>query len=310
MFLSDQDLTTAISAGRTNPRFWEHAAAVADAKAWHIGLDRPTRIGGTREYPPEQIEWYLNHSLRDFGILTNGRLWRLVPRVLGPTKPRFQTFLEVDLPALLESLTPAGEQLNLNLTGAERDDFLRFYLLFSPAGFASTAERKPLIQRAVDGSSEYSLGVGEELKDRVFEALRLCVEGFLSHSGNELNPEEDLRGCQEHSLVFLYRLLFIMYAEDRGLLPYRINRTYTNNRSLARHRDEIAARLDQISCGLRIPDYPHDETDLWGDLKDLFDLIDRGHKTYGVHAYNGGLFDLEADSFLVKNKLPDFYLVD
>ena len=35
-----------------------------------------------------------------------------------------------------------------------------------------------------------------------------------------------------------------MYAEDRGLLPYRRNQTYTNNRSLARHRDDIAARLD------------------------------------------------------------------
>ena len=105
LFLSDDDLTAAINAGRTSQDFWKHAAAVADAKAWHVSLDRPTRVGGAREYPPEQIEWYLNHSLRDFGILTNGRLWRLVPRVLGPAKPRFQTYLEVDLQALLESLT-------------------------------------------------------------------------------------------------------------------------------------------------------------------------------------------------------------
>lgn len=93
LFLTDDDLTAAINVGRTSPHFWEHAAAVADAKAWHISLDRPTRIGGTREYPPEQIEWYLNHSLRDFGILTNGRLWRLVPRILGPSKPRFRRTL-------------------------------------------------------------------------------------------------------------------------------------------------------------------------------------------------------------------------
>ena len=219
LFLSDDDLTAAINAGRTSQDFWKHAAAVADAKAWHVSLDRPTRVGGAREYPPEQIEWYLNHSLRDFGILTNGRLWRLVPRVLGPAKPRFQTYLEVDLQALLESLTPAGGRLELDPSGPEFDDFLCFYLLFSPVGLASTAERKPLIQRAVDGSSEYSIGVGEELKDRVFEALRLCVEGFLSHHENALDPKQDLRACQEHSLIFLYRLLFIMYAEDRGLLP-------------------------------------------------------------------------------------------
>ena len=308
LFLSDDDLTAAINAGRTSQDFWEHAAAVADAKAWHISLDRPTRVGGAREYPPEQIEWYLNHSLRDFGILTNGRLWRLVPRELGPAKPRFQTYLEVDLQALLESLTPAGGQLELGPSGPEFDDFLRFYLLFSPVGLASTAERKPLVQRAVDGSSEYSIGVGEELKGRVFEALRLCVEGFLSHRENALDPKQHLRACQEHSLIFLYRLLFIMYAEDRGLLPYRRNHTYTNNRSLARHRDDIAARLDQVSRGLLSTDYPRDDTALWDDLQDLFDLIDRGHRRYGVQAYNGGLFDLEVDTFLARKKLPDWYL--
>jgi len=309
LFLTDENLTSAVKAGRTNPDFWEHATAVADAKAWHVSLDRPTRVGGAREYPPEQIEWYLNHSLRDFGILTNGRLWRLVPRVLGPSKPRFQTYLEIDLPALLDSLTPAGGQLQLSPTGSEREDFLRFYLLFSPFGFAEPDERKPLIQRAVEGSSEYSLGVGEELKDRVFEAQRMCIEGFINYEPNGLDPERDLRICQEHSLIFLYRLLFIMYAEDRGLLPYRLNQIYTNNRSLARHRDDIAVRLDQVSRGLTGTDYPRDRTDLWNDLQDLFDLIDRGHRRYGVQAYNGGLFDLEADSFLAENALPDWYLV-
>ncbi|MCY4500321.1 MAG: hypothetical protein OXE57_02000 [Alphaproteobacteria bacterium] len=36
LFLSDEDLTGAINAGRTNQDFWEHAVAVADAKAWHV----------------------------------------------------------------------------------------------------------------------------------------------------------------------------------------------------------------------------------------------------------------------------------
>lgn len=308
LFVSDDDLTAAINAGRTSPDFWEHATAVADAKAWHVSLDRPTRVSGAREYPPEQIEWYLHHSLRDFGILTNGRLWRLVPRVLSPAKPRFQTYLEVDLQALLESLTPDRGRLDLGPSGRPFDDFFRFYLLFSPVGLVSTDERKSLIQRAIDGSSEYSIGVGEELKDRVFEALRLCVEGFISHRENALDPEKDLSVCQERSLIFLYRLLFIMYAEDRGLLPYRRNQTYTNNRSLARHRDEIATRLDRFRRGLPSMDYSRDGTALWNDLQDLFDLVDRGHRRYGVHAYNGGLFDLEADTFLAEKKLPDWYL--
>ena len=90
--------------------------------------------------------------------------------------------------------------------------------------------RRPISTNfATRPSSEYSVGVGEELKDRVFEALRLCIEGFIKHGPNNLDPSRDLRECQEHSLIFLYRLLFIMYAEDRGLLPYRLNQPYTNN---------------------------------------------------------------------------------
>jgi hypothetical protein len=308
LFLTDDALHAALNAGRTSPDFWPHASAVADAKAWHISLDRPIREGANREYPPEQIEWYLNHSLRDYGILTNGRLWRLVPRVLGPTKPRFQTYVEVDLPSLLASLVPASGQLELGPSGRGFDDFLRFYLLFSPVGFAAFKGRKPLLDRAVAGSSEYSLGVGEELKERVFEGLRLCVEGFIKHAPNGLEPARDLRTCQEHSFIFLYRLLFIMYAEDRGLLPYRINQTYTNNRALARHRDDVAVRLDQVDRGFRAVDFSHDKTDLWADLQDLFDLIDRGHRSYGVQAYNGGLFDRDTDSFLSKKVLSDWYL--
>lgn len=308
LFLDDAGLDAAIAAGRRDPDFWSHGAAVADAKAWHVSLDRPVREGSRREYPPEQIEWYLNRSLRYYGILTNGRLWRLVPRTLGPAKPRFETYLEIDLPALLDGLMPANDQLELGPGGAELDTFLRFFLLFSPLGFAETEGRKPLLARAVEGSSEYSLGVGEELKDRVFEALRLCVEGFIKHAPNDLDPSRDLQDCQEHSLIFLYRLLFVMYGEDRGLLPYRINQTYTNNRSLARHRDDVAVRLDQIARGLALDDYPRETIALWEHLQDLFDLIDRGHQRYGVQAYNGGLFDLEADSFLAERVLSDWYL--
>ena len=57
LFATDAKLEDALQVGRTNPDFWLHATMVADAKAWHISLDRPQRIGSRREYPPEQIEW-------------------------------------------------------------------------------------------------------------------------------------------------------------------------------------------------------------------------------------------------------------
>ena len=180
------------------------------------------------------------------------------------------------------------------------DDFLRFYLFFSPAGFREVEGRPPLVRRARLGSGEYRLGVGEGLKDRIFEALRLCIDGFLRYAPNGLSPADDLQAARDAGFVLLYRLLFVLYAEDRGLLPYRRNDPYTKNRSLGRFRDDVAAesrsgfaRLDPAATGY------------WQDLKALFALIDDGGARYGVPAYNGGLFDPDRHPFLEANALPD-----
>ena len=304
LFLNDEALDAALVSGRNSPDFWKYPTLVADAKAWHVSLDRPNTVNNKREYPPEQIESYLNLSRLDFGVLTNGRLWRMVPREYSLQQRRFQTYLELDLQQLLESWSSSpslAEQFALF------DEFFRFYLFFSPVAFREVDGRKTLLERVVEGSSEYRLGVGEGLKDRAFEALRLCIEGLLARPENDLDPARDLELCREQSFILLYRLLFIMYAEDRRLLPYKLNRTYTNNRSLGRRRDEIAGTLDRALEG-RGADYPHDSTALWSDLLDLFDLVDRGHRTYGVPAYNGGLFDAEAHAFLTEKQISDFYM--
>jgi len=300
LFADDAALDRALDAGHTNSGFWPNATLVADAKAWHVSLDRPTGRGSSREYPPEQIEWYLDRSRLDFGILTNGRLWRLIPREVTGRRPRFKTYLEVDLPHLLDALAKVKQP---TLSGEEFNDLRRFFLFFSPMAFSTENVGTSLIWRAIQGSAEYSIGVGEDLKERVFEALRICIEGFLSVPENQLNPEYDLELCKSQSLILLYRLLFIMFAEDRSLLPYRVNRTYTRNRSLARHRDQIASRLDARDE----EEYSSAEFSLWDDVTDLFDLIENGHGTYGVPAY-GGLFDAEQSDFLATKRIPDSHL--
>ncbi len=312
LFLDDEALDAALAVERTSPDFWRTPIVVADAKAWHIPLNRPSVVNNQREYPPQQIEWYLDRSRLDFGILTTGGLWRLVPREHSPQQRRFQTYLECDLAGLLEAwrnARPAGRQSQRVIT--ERDalveEFLKFFLFFSPAAYQETERLKPLIHRAIEGSSEYRVGVGEGLKERAFDALRLCIEGFLNCPSNDLSADVDLERCRKESFVLLYRLLFIMYAEDRRLLPYRTNRTYTDNRSLGRHRDEIAGRLDRIRDDVE-DDFSRESTDIWEDLRSLFDLVDGGHRRYGVPAYNGGLFAPEAHPFLKNKRMSDYYL--
>src|SRR5262249_14906804 len=154
-------------AGRLNADFWKYPTVLADAKAWHVELDRPTIAGQQREYPLEQIEWYLNNSLLEYGILTNGRRWRPISRGHGLWQRPFQTFLECDLVALLENRLSQSSRLPTLWAGFE--DFVQFFLFFSPAGFAQAIDRPALVERARSGSSIYRIGVGEGLKPRVFE---------------------------------------------------------------------------------------------------------------------------------------------
>jgi hypothetical protein len=315
LFLDDAARMQSLSAGRTSPDFWKYPVALADAKSWGHNLDRRESVQRRRkvhrEYPPQQIERYLEWSHLGYAILTNGRHWRLIPRVLSPDQARFETYLECDLPRILDSwagigrTATDGDLLNHRLTVVE--DFLRFYLFFSPAGLRRAEPRKSLIERAIHGSSEYRIGIGDNLKKQVFEALRITIEGFLKFGPNALDPQRDLALCHQQSFVLLYRLLFIMFAEDRGLLPYGRNHLYTENRSLRRHRDDIADRLDRIG-DQREPDYSCDSTAIWQDLLSLFDIIDRGRPSYDVPAYNGGLFEPDEHPFLLNKRLPDCHL--
>ncbi|MGA3133279.1 MAG: DNA methyltransferase [Terracidiphilus sp.] len=298
LFLNQADLDSALESGHNSPEFWSDACLVADAKAWHVSLDKPNRVHGRKEYPPEQMEWYLQRAGLQWGILTNGRLWRLIPRVVPAGKPRFQTYLQVDLPKILDTLSARRAR---KITGEDLHDFLIFYRFFSPLAFTKTTRRSALIDRATLGTSEYALGVSEDLKERVFEALRLSISGFLQRPENGLSRDSDLEVCRESGFILLYRLLFIMYAEDRSLLPYRINSTYTTNRSLARIRDEVAGTLDRRGPTA----FSDKDTSLWQDLLSLFDLVDSGNARYGVPAYNGGLFSSDQHTFLLEKALPD-----
>ncbi len=310
LFLQGSDLDAALGAGRTNIEFWERAVLVGDAKTWAANLDRPIRTENQREYPPEQIEWYIHHSGTRYGLLTNGRLWRLYPRNLSAHQRRFETYLECDLGDLLGRWVEAGGDARQRTWAEDEpliDDFLKFYLFFSPVGFTATAERKPLIERAVEGSNVYRVGIGEGLKNRVFHALQTSIQGFLSCSRNNLNPDRDLSLCRDQSLVLLYRILFVMYAEDRDLLPFRTNRAYREIRSLSRLRDQIAGRFDLVEEG-REQDYRLDSFALWEDLALLFRLVDTGGRRFDVPAYNGGLFDDEEHAFLREKVLSDWHL--
>jgi hypothetical protein len=75
----------------------------------------------------------------------------------------------------------------------------------------------PFLDRAVDLSSQHGADVCRALADGVLEALSVMVEALAAHDA----PRHRTSSAQllEQSLTVLYRVLFLLFAEARGLVP-------------------------------------------------------------------------------------------
>ena len=278
LFLNTEDLKTA---QKKKKEYFTKATCVAEAKRLGRPLDKklkseldPSEI----QNPSLQIGRYLWLTGVRWGILTDGKYWRLFER---ETSKRLDIFYEINLEELIEFGTS--------------DDFRYFYLLFRKDAFPS------FIEKVYKGSVDYAETVGEELKENIYQALRVLAQGFLKTSGNHLSGEH-LKKIHDNSLILLYRLLFILYAEHRDLLPLHVNKLYTENNSLDAFKKEISAKFDK--------DEPIASSTFgyWNRLKELFEVINKGNSELGVPSYNGGLFDQEKHTFLEKNRIGDFYV--
>jgi hypothetical protein len=96
--------------------FYQKAIAVGDAKAWNVSLDK-SQISGKGMWdklnPSYQIDTYLRDTPPVWGLLTNGKLWRLYHE---STSRKLDIYYEVDLESLLKS--------------GDMEAFKYFYLFF------------------------------------------------------------------------------------------------------------------------------------------------------------------------------------
>lgn len=282
--------------------FYANAVAVADAKQW----DRPLDTRGSGEHqrdfenPSYQIHVYLQETPVQWAVLTNGRKWRLY---YGPTSHRLDAYYEIDLPTILEN--------------GDLEEFKYFYLFFRQDAFFEDASGDCFLDTVYDESNVFARELREDLQDNIYEAIRILSEGFLQHPENDLD-ENDLGVIHDSSLIYLYRLIVVLYAEADGQeLLDTSNEIYEQSYSLNSLKQEVAEEIDSKN-----PNYHEGQTILQSRLKELFVLIDMGSKSLGIHeadlyipAYNGGLFrtDSEEDSsreacFLANHDVGDAYL--
>lgn len=292
---SDSETLLKAQKNRGDSIYYADALAIAEAKYWMRSLDEKgvsEKDLLTNVNPSFQIVKYLTVTGLEWGILTNGSKWRLYS---SKGRSRIDSYFEVDLKQVLEQ--------------EDEEQFRYFYMFFRKNAFTKDPQTGiSFLESVVEGSVEYGIRLEKKLKDLIFEDIFLDLgRGFVEYRGEEANipeeTEETLQEIYKGTLRLLYRLLFLLHAESRGLLPLN-NKSYRQY-SLMHLKKEIADRIDQDIT-------PSRRTfDIWNDIDSVFRIIDKGDSALNVPRYNGGLFrgDHPNNRFLAEHKISDYYLI-
>ncbi|MEO0049621.1 MAG: N-6 DNA methylase [candidate division WOR-3 bacterium] len=282
--------------GKSLTEQYETAIALLEAKKVNHPLDTVSRNETPGRFPHQQIRDYLQaatnpsgHPYFRWGILTNGNLWRLYCRD-----------------------TPPEAYFELNFEKAIRtaDDFAIFVALFQPKAFLQDSEGLCPLDYLRAEALHYQTSLEDNLRERVFNILLDLANGFYNMPENHIT-ENDGAELYENCLIFLYRLLFILYAEGRGVLPAKptphagSNKNYRERYSLQRLIPKLQGTKYYTS---------DDFTELYEELLGLFHLINGDqparNRACNVPLYNGGLFDPQKYPKLEQWRLGEKTLAD
>lgn len=285
-FANQESLERAHPQINTN-NFFNSATAIGDAKSWTRNLDQKLDGPGdpfSNINPNFQIDFYIRTSELTWGILTSGKLWRIYHR---DTSYKLDSFYEVNLENIL--------------VNEDVDAFRYFYYFFRNDAFVRDASNCSFLDDVLAGSVSHTVSVSDDLEDKIHLALEELINGFLAYPDNNLSTS-DTKTIHENCLILLYRLLFVLYAESRELLPLE-NLEYQTEYSLDALATEIHSKLDNspIVAELR--------SDYWIRLQTLFTLINKGWAEH-IPQYNGGLFNPDRHVFLEDSKIGNDVLAN
>ncbi len=268
---------------KQGPNRYPDALAVAESKRFN----RPLDARGKTSSPHGQILRYLatadiNSDGRiRWGILTNGRVWRLYDR---RALPRASGYYEVDLAAAFQADDGShGLRVFRLLFGRDA---------FSPQHGAQTS----FLEDAIAEGRRYEEQVANDLSGIVFAKIYpALIRALADKSGAELEH------VRQAALIFLYRLLFLLYAEDRDLLPVNDSRydDYGLRKSV---RDDIDKRIAVGDTFSTIA------SNYYNHIATLCRQVDAGDASIGLPPYNGGLFAQQAAPMLEQVQLSDAVL--
>ena len=284
---------------------YRKADAIADAKKWGLKLDLgrddiKDSEAASAGSPGAQLRRYFQWTGCEWGFITNGAQWRLYTAKVSSA---IDTHLTFDVEGIARALTNDSDKKGLEQAKAA---FEIFYTLMRGAAFRlDSARRVRLIDDILSEAEDQSVALEDELRRRIFDQVFESLANGLyddwcssEDAPATLDANKDLDCVYKGTLILLYRLLFLLYAEERTLLPVQNYRGYFQS-SLRKICREAQQKIHQNQVLVK--------SGLWSDLKDTFEIVSDGEPKLDVPAYNGGLFasDTQVTQWLDSRTLTD-----
>lgn len=250
------------------------------------GLDRKPEKAALRMSAHAMMQEYLNLNEQLYGIVTNGRLLRLLRDSSRLVK---LTYLEFDLDRIF--------------TDGLFADFAVLYRLLHVSRLPATNEEsaESLIERYHQDSVDSGARIRDGLSKAVETAIRSFANGFLRQIDNRELLDSINSGklsaadYYQHLLRLIYRLLFLMVIEERNLI-YPLGES-ADKRSIYENFYSVQ-RLRRLSERRFLADRRH--SDHWLSLLVTFRLFEDGGpgNKLGIAPLAGDLFSARAIGLL------------
>jgi hypothetical protein len=169
-------------------------------------------------------------------------------------------------------------EFDLALVAHDALAFSIFWGVLRAEAFRRLRGQSALIDRIVARSARHGAAVGRSLRVGVIDAVNQLLSGLLQPRLRRRKASViDLESGFDESLTLVYRVLFLMFAEARGLVP-SWHPIYRDHYTIEALRDAA--------------DHPRHGAGLWETLQAISRLAHRGCEagTLRVHAFNGRLF--------------------
>jgi len=162
--------------------------------------------------------------------------------------------------------------------------------------FADASDRR--LPALLEKSREAQAAVSTALAEQVLGALHELLRGLDAAAPDLVRKLARSRAehLYEGLLTVLMRLVFVLYAEDRDLLP---SRTDGRTQEIYEIGYSVRGLYDRLTQDAALnPDTMDERRGAWGQLLALFRLIHKGHPSHFIQARGGKLFDPDQFPFL------------